>query len=238
MDRADAHERRPPPCQGEGRLFESRLPLRWGISREIGTSEPSRITISSDERALWVLGALARKVGHIWHLWVVGTANPPAGIRRSAPLRHVVSGPDQVVPWAGCQRPTTPGLTTASTLPTRPSVLERSDLVVIPGFISHVELAWEDEALSNALGRLGTFSRRRYHRARRQHCGEDRRVGSAKRSPSLEDCDRTHRGIGLESVDRGEFELKGVPGRWNVLPQHADERADDDLIVGVPVHRR
>jgi class 3 adenylate cyclase len=33
------------------------------------------------------------------------------------------------------------------------------DLVVIPGFISHVELCWEDEALSRALHRLGTFAR-------------------------------------------------------------------------------
>jgi hypothetical protein len=32
------------------------------------------------------------------------------------------------------------------------------DLVVIPGFISHVELAWEDEALARALRRLGSFS--------------------------------------------------------------------------------
>ena len=33
------------------------------------------------------------------------------------------------------------------------------DLVVVPGFISHLELAWEDEGMARALHRLGSFSR-------------------------------------------------------------------------------
>ncbi len=61
------------------------------------------------------------------------------------------------------------------------------DLVVIPGFISHVELCWEDEALAGP--------------------------GEVLVSRTVTDLVA---GSGLEFEDRGGHELKGVPGRWQV----------------------
>jgi pimeloyl-ACP methyl ester carboxylesterase len=34
-----------------------------------------------------------------------------------------------------------------------------TDLILIPGFVSHVELAWEEPRLAHFLGRLAAFSR-------------------------------------------------------------------------------
>ena len=64
------------------------------------------------------------------------------------------------------------------------------DLVVIPGFISHVELAWEDEALSSALRRLGTFSR--------VIMFDKRGTGMSDRTERLPDADR--RMLDIEAV--------------------------------------
>src|SRR3954468_14266044 len=36
---------------------------------------------------------------------------------------------------------------------------EPTDLILIPGFVSHVELAWEEPRLAHFLGRLAAFSR-------------------------------------------------------------------------------
>jgi hypothetical protein len=33
------------------------------------------------------------------------------------------------------------------------------DLILVPGFVSHVEVAWEEPRLSHLLGRLASFSR-------------------------------------------------------------------------------
>src|SRR3954464_14962379 len=33
------------------------------------------------------------------------------------------------------------------------------DLILVPGFVSHVELAWEEPRLAHFLGRLASFSR-------------------------------------------------------------------------------
>src|SRR5580698_7577804 len=64
------------------------------------------------------------------------------------------------------------------------------DLVVIPGFISHVELAWEDEALARALRRLGSFSR--------VIMFDKRGTGLSDRTERLPDVDR--RMLDIEAV--------------------------------------
>jgi class 3 adenylate cyclase len=64
------------------------------------------------------------------------------------------------------------------------------DLVMIPGFISHVELAWEDEAMSGALRRLGTFSR--------VIMFDKRGTGMSDRTERLPDADR--RMLDIEAV--------------------------------------
>ena len=61
---------------------------------------------------------------------------------------------------------------------------------MIPGFISHVELAWEDDALSNALRRLGTFSR--------VIMFDKRGTGMSDRTERLPDTDR--RMLDIEAV--------------------------------------
>jgi class 3 adenylate cyclase len=64
------------------------------------------------------------------------------------------------------------------------------DLVVIPGFISHVELAWEDDALAHALRRLGSFSR--------VIMFDKRGTGMSDRTERLPDIDR--RMLDIEAV--------------------------------------
>ncbi len=64
------------------------------------------------------------------------------------------------------------------------------DLVVIPGFISHVELAWEDEAIARSLQRLGTFSR--------VIMFDKRGTGMSDRTERLPDTDR--RMLDIEAV--------------------------------------
>ena len=64
------------------------------------------------------------------------------------------------------------------------------DLVVIPGFISHVELAWEDGALAGALDRLGSFSR--------VIMFDKRGTGMSDRAERLPDIDR--RMLDIEAV--------------------------------------
>lgn len=64
------------------------------------------------------------------------------------------------------------------------------DLVVIPGFISHVELCWEDEILARALHRLGSFSR--------VIMFDKRGTGMSDRTERLPDIDR--RMLDIEAV--------------------------------------
>jgi class 3 adenylate cyclase len=64
------------------------------------------------------------------------------------------------------------------------------DLVVIPGFISHVELAWEDQAIAWALRRLGSFSR--------VIIFDKRGTGMSDRTERLPDVDR--RMLDIEAV--------------------------------------
>ncbi len=64
------------------------------------------------------------------------------------------------------------------------------DLVVIPGFISHVELGWEDDAMSYALRRLGSFSR--------VIMFDKRGTGMSDRTERLPDTDR--RMLDIEAV--------------------------------------
>jgi len=64
------------------------------------------------------------------------------------------------------------------------------DLVVIPGFISHVELAWEDDAMARALRRLGSFSR--------VVVFDKRGTGMSDRTDRLPDIDR--RMLDIEAV--------------------------------------
>jgi class 3 adenylate cyclase len=64
------------------------------------------------------------------------------------------------------------------------------DLVVVPGFISHLELAWEDETLAPALSRLGSFSR--------VIMFDKRGTGMSDRTERLPDIDR--RMLDIEAV--------------------------------------
>jgi class 3 adenylate cyclase len=64
------------------------------------------------------------------------------------------------------------------------------DLVVIPGFVSHVELAWEDEALARALRRLASVSR--------VIMFDKRGTGMSDRTERLPDIDR--RMLDIEAV--------------------------------------
>jgi pimeloyl-ACP methyl ester carboxylesterase len=64
------------------------------------------------------------------------------------------------------------------------------DLVVIPGFISHVELAWEDDSLARAFSRLGSFSR--------VIMFDKRGTGMSDRTERLPDMDR--RMLDIEAV--------------------------------------
>jgi class 3 adenylate cyclase len=64
------------------------------------------------------------------------------------------------------------------------------DLVFIPGFISHVELAWEDEAIAKALRRLASFSR--------VIMFDKRGTGMSDRTERLPDIDR--RMLDIEAV--------------------------------------
>jgi class 3 adenylate cyclase len=64
------------------------------------------------------------------------------------------------------------------------------DLVVIPGFISHVEVFWEDETLARALRRLGSFSR--------VIVFDKRGTGMSDRTERLPDIDR--RMLDIEAV--------------------------------------
>ena len=64
------------------------------------------------------------------------------------------------------------------------------DLVVIPGFISHIELAWEDEGIVRALRRLGSFSR--------VIMFDKRGTGMSDRTERLPDVDR--RMLDIEAV--------------------------------------
>ncbi len=64
------------------------------------------------------------------------------------------------------------------------------DLVVIPGFISHLELAWEDDAVARALRRLGSFSR--------VIMFDKRGTGMSDRTERLPDIDR--RMLDIEAV--------------------------------------
>ena len=66
------------------------------------------------------------------------------------------------------------------------------DLVVIPGFISHVELAWEDDSIARALRRLGSVSR--------VIMFDKRGTGMSDRTERLPDIDR--RMLDIEAVMR------------------------------------
>jgi class 3 adenylate cyclase/pimeloyl-ACP methyl ester carboxylesterase len=64
------------------------------------------------------------------------------------------------------------------------------DLVIVPGFISHIELAWEDPGLAMALSRLGSFSR--------VIAFDKRGTGMSDRTEPLPDVDR--RMLDIEAV--------------------------------------
>jgi class 3 adenylate cyclase len=64
------------------------------------------------------------------------------------------------------------------------------DLVVVPGFISHLELQWEDEAIARDLRRLGSFSR--------VIMFDKRGTGMSDRTGRLPDIDR--RMLDIEAV--------------------------------------
>lgn len=78
------------------------------------------------------------------------------------------------------------------------------ELVLVPGWVSHLELAWEDPRQVRFLNRLGSFAR-----------------VSGRAGPGEVLVTRTVKdlvagsGIGVQS--RGVQELPGVPGSWELL---------------------
>jgi hypothetical protein len=108
------------------------------------------------------------------------------------------------------------------------------DVVLVPAFVSHVELAWQVPGLAAYIERLGSFCR--LIRFDKRGTGMSDRVSGA---PSLEtrmDDVRGVREVGLEVraglhsgecelvdgsgiafTDRGDAELKGIPGAWRLF---------------------
>jgi class 3 adenylate cyclase len=78
------------------------------------------------------------------------------------------------------------------------------DLVLIPGFISHLDLVWEDPALASALRRLGSFAR--------VVAFDKRGTGMSDRTERLPDIDRRMLDIGavMDDVDSQQAALFGV----------------------------
>ena len=85
------------------------------------------------------------------------------------------------------------------------------DVVVIPGFISHLDLVWEDPGLAGALERLGSFAR--------VVAFDKRGTGMSDRAERLPDMDRRMLDIGavMDAVGCPQAALFGVSeggGRW------------------------
>ncbi len=78
------------------------------------------------------------------------------------------------------------------------------DLVVIPGFISHLDLVWEDPGLASALRRLGSFAR--------VIAFDKRGTGMSDRTERLPDMDRRMLDIGavMDAVGCEQAALFGV----------------------------
>jgi class 3 adenylate cyclase len=78
------------------------------------------------------------------------------------------------------------------------------DLVVIPGFISHLDLVWEDPGLAGALERLGSFAR--------VIAFDKRGTGMSDRAERLPDMDRRMLDIGavMDAVGCRQAALFGV----------------------------
>ncbi len=78
------------------------------------------------------------------------------------------------------------------------------DLVVIPGFISHLDLVWEDPGLATALRRLGSFAR--------VIAFDKRGTGMSDRTERLPDMDRRMLDIGavMDAVGCEQAALFGV----------------------------
>lgn len=122
------------------------------------------------------------------------------------------------------------------------------DVVVIPGFISHLELAWEDERLAAALRRLGSFSR--------VVMFDKRGTGMSDRPERLPDVDRRMLDIEavMDAVGSEEAALIGIseggtmailyaathPERVRALVlvnAYARVIAADDYPIGLPVEQ-
>lgn len=122
------------------------------------------------------------------------------------------------------------------------------DLVFVPGWLSHLELAWEEPSYAHLLRRLASFSRLILFDKRGTGLSDrvpihelpslEQRMDDVRAVMDAVQSDRaalfgvseggpmsivfaaTHplvAGSGIEFVDRGSHELKGLPGEWQLF---------------------
>ena len=90
------------------------------------------------------------------------------------------------------------------------------DLVVVPGFVSHLEYAWEHPSSARFLERLGSFSR--LIRFDKRGTGLSDRVGGIQTlEQRMDDVKDLVAGAGIRFVERRAHTLKGVPGEWRLF---------------------
>ena len=80
-----------------------------------------------------------------------------------------------------------------------------TDLVWVAGYVSHLDVYWEDPGYRRFCERLGSFTRLILFDKRGMGLSDRVRVAT-----------RLVAGSGLAFVDRGAHELKGVPDRWRL----------------------
>jgi len=85
------------------------------------------------------------------------------------------------------------------------------DIIMVPGFISHVEFTHELAGYTAFLRRLSTFARA----ARVMAQSQSREVLVSRVVTDLV------AGAGLKFAERGSHELKGLPGRWDLFAASA-----------------
>jgi pimeloyl-ACP methyl ester carboxylesterase len=92
------------------------------------------------------------------------------------------------------------------------------DLMFVPGFVSNIEHYWEMPRVPDLLRRLASFARVVLFDKR--GTGLSARIGALAQpdevlvSGTVKDLVV---GAGLAFADRGEHELKGVPGTWRLF---------------------
>lgn len=81
------------------------------------------------------------------------------------------------------------------------------DIVLVPGFISHIEVAWEEPAYSRFLWSLSTFSR--------VIAFDKRGMGLSDREPGVEAPDLTRRVADIRTVMRAAHSTRAILFSWS-----------------------